>query len=67
MGRWKGQRDASKIEKINTEREREITFLWKKKKKTYAKNGREWQIYSEMVWIKRDKIREDEWKDEEWY
>ena len=36
-------------------------------KKNYAENGRKWQIYSEIVWIRRDKIREDEKKDEEWY
>ena len=33
-------------------------------RKKYAKNGREWQIYSEIVWIRRDKIKEDERKDE---
>ena len=33
-------------------------------RKKYAKNGREWQIYNEIVWIRRDKIREDERRDE---
>ena len=47
------------------EREREITFFVRG---NYAKNWKkEWQIYSKMVWIRRDKIREDEEKDEWWY
>ena len=36
-------------------------------RKNYVENGREWQIYSEMVWIRIVKIREEERKDEEWY
>ena len=35
-------------------------------RENYAENGREWQFYS-MVWIRRDKTREDERKDEKWY
>ena len=33
-------------------------------RKNYAENVREWQIYSEIVWIRRVKIREEERKDE---
>ena len=36
-------------------------------RKNYVENGREWQIYSEIVWIRREKIKEDERKNEEWY
>ena len=35
-------------------------------RENYAENGREWQFYSKMVWIRRDKTREDERKDEKW-
>ena len=33
----------------------------------YAKNWRENNKFIEEVWIWRDKIKENEWKDEEWY
>ena len=48
------------------EREREITppFF---KGKLYKEWKREWQIYSKIVWTRKDKIREDEGKDEKWY
>ena len=41
------------------EREREgerIFFVWE----SYAQNGREWQIYSKRMKIRRAKIKEDE-------
>ena len=62
-----------KLKKINQkivrEREREITFFFFffGEGKLYKEWKREWQIYNEMVWIRKDKIREDEGKDEEWY
>ena len=45
------------------ERERENLFV----RENYVKNGKEWQIYTKMMIIKRNKIKEDKRKEEEWY
>ena len=40
------------------EREREnLFFVWEK----YAQNGREWEIYSKMIRIRKAKIKKDKW------
>ena len=56
-----------KFKKINQkiEREKEITFFGEGK--LYKEWKREQRIYSEMMWIRRDKIRKDGEKDKEWY
>ena len=45
------------------ERERENLFV----RENYAKNGKEWQIYSKREGIRRNKIKEEKRKKEEWY
>ena len=45
------------------ERERENLFV----RENYAKNGKEWQIYSKREAIRRNKIKEEKRKQEEWY
>ena len=49
------------------ERERERNNLFFCEEKLCKEWKREWWIYSKIVWIKRDKTREDDEKDEEWY
>ena len=53
--RCKKKKNPSK----NWEREREIAFCEGKLRKEWKK---EWQIYNKRVWIRRDKIKEDEGK-----
>ena len=45
------------------ERERENLFV----RENYAKNGKEWQIYSKREGIRRNKIKEEKRKKKEWY
>ena len=45
------------------ERERENLFV----RENYAKNGKEWQIYSKREGIRRNKIKEEKRIKEEWY
>ena len=62
----KNKTSTKKLRERERERERErITFFCEEKLCKEWKKER--QIYSKMLWIRRDKIREDEGKDEEWY
>ena len=55
-----------KIER-ERERERENLLLLFCVRKLCIEWKRWWQIYSKKVWIRRDKIKEDGGKEEEWY